>query len=180
MPTRTYSISELTRVFGLTHSTLRYYDRIGLLKPSGRFDSGERSYSEEDYQRLEQIWQFREAGLKLKEICGLLSAAETPGVQLLDKWLHEISASIVDLKNQQRILAAMRSRMASRSSIPVDPQLWVEMLEAAGSGPRTRKRWHCEFERRDPEAHGKYLLSLGISWEEVAKIRRWSQDGNES
>jgi MerR family transcriptional regulator, thiopeptide resistance regulator len=32
-------------------------------------------------------------------------------------------------------------------------------------------RWHTEFERRAPEAHHEFLLSLGIPPDEVAKIR---------
>jgi hypothetical protein len=58
---------------------------------------------------------------------------------------------------------------------PVDKELWVEMLQAAGMNQKARKRWHTEFERRAPEAHNEFLLSLGISCEEVAKIRRWSR-----
>ena len=61
------------------------------------------------------------------------------------------------------------------SSAPVDVELWVEMLEAAGMGPRARKRWHTEFERRAPEAHNELLLSLGIPRAEVDRIRRWSR-----
>ena len=95
---------------------------------------------------------------------------------MLDKRMRETAATIVDLKRQQRALAAMLSRIASGSaSPPVDVNLWVEMLKTAGMGPRARKRWHSEFERRAPEAHNEFLLSLGIPFEEVARIRRWSR-----
>jgi MerR family transcriptional regulator, thiopeptide resistance regulator len=172
----TYSISKLARAFGLSRSTLLYYHRIGLLEPSGRTHSGYRWYSEREFGRLERICHFRKAGLTLKEIRGVLSSGGTPGIKVLNKRLHETAASIVDLKNQQRILAAMRSRVASGSpSAPVDKELWVEMLEAAGMEQKDRKRWHAEFERRAPEGHNEFLLSLGISPDEVAEIRRWSR-----
>jgi DNA-binding transcriptional MerR regulator len=45
---KTYSISKLARAFGLSRSTLLYYDRIGLLAASGRTGSGYRCYSEKD------------------------------------------------------------------------------------------------------------------------------------
>src|SRR5262245_50850229 len=175
-PMKTYSISKLARAFGLSRSTLLYYDRIGLLAPSGRTGSGYRSYSQKDYRRLERICQFREAGLTLKDIRGVLSSGGKPGARLLDKRMRETAATIVDLKNQQRILAKMFGRIASRkNSAPVDVDLWVEMLEAAGMDEGARKRWHTEFERRAPEAHDEFLLSLGIPRHEVAKIRRWSR-----
>ncbi|HVV70452.1 MAG TPA: MerR family transcriptional regulator [Verrucomicrobiae bacterium] len=173
---KTYSISKLARAAGLSRSTLLYYDRLDLLKPSGRTGSGYRSYSEQDRRRLERICYFRVAGLTLKDIRSVLSSGGKPGVRLLDKRLQETVANIVDLKNQQRVLAGMLSRIASgRTSPPVDVDLWVDMLEAAGMDPPARKRWHAEFERRAPEGHNEFLLSLGIPSEEVARIRRWSR-----
>ena len=175
-PMKTYSISKLARAFGLSRSTLLYYDRIGLLEPSGRTGSGYRYYSEKDYRRLERIRHFREAGLTLKDIRAVLSSGGKPGVKLLDKRMRETAANIVDLKNQQRLLAGMLNRIASGNSLsPVDKELWVEMLQAAGMNQKARKRWHTEFERRAPEAHNEFLLSLGIPREEVAMIRRWSR-----
>ncbi len=173
---KTFSISKLAREFGRSRSTLLYYDRIGLLTPSGRTGSGYRCYSEKDYRRLERICQFREAGLTLKEIRSVLLSGGKPGVQLLDQRMRQTAAHIVDLKNQQRILAGMLSRIASGTTLaPVDVDLWVEMLEAAGMDEKARKRWHTEFEKRAPQAHNEFLLSLGIPSPEVARIRRWSR-----
>jgi DNA-binding transcriptional MerR regulator len=175
-PMKTYSISKLARAFLLSRSTLLYYDRIGLLAPSGRTGSGYRYYSQKDYRRLERICYFREAGLTLKDIHRVLASGGKPGVKLLDQRMQETAATIVDLKNQQRVLAEMLSRIASgNSQPPVDVELWVEMLEAAGVDQKARKRWHAEFERRAPAAHNEFLLSLGIPREEVAKIKRWSR-----
>lgn len=173
---KTYSISRLARAFGLSRSTLLYYDRIGVLEPSGRTGSGYRCYSKSDYRRLERICQFREAGLTLKEIRGVLSSGGKPGAKLLNRRMRETVANIVDLKNQQRVLARLLSRIATGStSGPVDADLWVDMLEAAGMDEKARERWHAEFERRAPQAHDEFLLSLGFPREQVAKLRRWSR-----
>lgn len=40
-----YHISQLAQQFGLSRSTLLYYDRIGLLSPSARSEAGYRQYS---------------------------------------------------------------------------------------------------------------------------------------
>lgn len=58
----------LARRVGLSRSTLLYYDRIGLLRPSRRTLSRYRQYSEKDVQRLEQICTLRKTGLRLKDI----------------------------------------------------------------------------------------------------------------
>jgi DNA-binding transcriptional MerR regulator len=172
----TYSISKIARAFELSRSTLLYYHRIGILEPSGRTGAGYRYYTEKDHRRLERICHFRQAGLTLKDIHGVLLSGGKPGVKLLEERIRETATAIVDLKNQQRVLAGMLGKIVSGSSSgPVDKKLWVEMLQAAGMDKRGRKRWHTEFERRAPEAHNEFLLSLGIPHEEVAEIRCWSR-----
>ena len=49
------SIQQLTRETGVTVRTLRYYDQIDLLNPSGKTEGGHRLYSEADVIRLQQI-----------------------------------------------------------------------------------------------------------------------------
>jgi len=173
---KTYSISTLAQTFGLSRSTLLYYDRLGLLPPSGRTGAGFRSYTDKDQRRLERICHFREAGLTLKEIRAVLSSGGKPGAKLLEKRMREAAGSILDLRNQQRLLAGMLRRIASGRLLPtVDKKLWVEMLRAAGMDQNAMERWHTEFEQRAPESHHEFLLSLGIPPEEVARIRRWSR-----
>jgi MerR family transcriptional regulator, thiopeptide resistance regulator len=111
--------------------------------------------------------------LALKDIRGILQPGGKPGVKVLEKQMRETAATIVNLKNQQRLLAGMLSRIA-KPAAPLDVHLWVEMLEAAGMDQKARKRWHTEFECRAPEAHNEFLLSLGISADDVARIRHWS------
>src|SRR5216117_1955078 len=70
---KTYSISKIGRACGLSRSTLLYYDRLRLLRPSGRTGSGYRYYTDADVEQLQRIRHFREAGLTLKEIRDVLS-----------------------------------------------------------------------------------------------------------
>jgi hypothetical protein len=61
-------------------------------------------------------------------------------------------------------------------SVPslVDKDLWVEMLRDAEMDDNAMIRWHAEFERRAPEAHHAFLLSLSIVEKQVLLIRKWS------
>lgn len=174
---KTYSISTLGRAFGLSRSTLLYYDRLGLLPPSGRTGSGYRVYTDADYRRLARICHFREAGLTLKEIRSVLLSGGKPGAKLLENRMRETAENIQSLKAQQRLLAGLLSRIASGRLPPtVNKALWIEMLRAAGMDQSAMKKWHTEFERRAPEAHHEFLLSLGIPLDEVAKIRGYSRE----
>lgn len=173
-----YSISQIARACGLSRSTLLYYDRIGLLRPSGRSGSGYRLYSEKDLRCLERIGHFREAGLGLKAIRSVLRSGGRPGTKLLEQQMQETAESIVHLKNQQRLLAGMLGKIASGKRPPcVDKQMWIEMLKAAGMDQAAMHRWHAEFEDRSPDGHQEFLLSLGIPEDEVARIRHFSREG---
>ena len=61
-------INEAARLAGVSERTLRYYDRIGLLRPSGMTESGYRLYDEDALRRLQQILFFRELGFPLAQI----------------------------------------------------------------------------------------------------------------
>lgn len=172
---KTFSISQFARQFGLSRSALLYYDRIGLLPPSGRLGSGYRFYTARDQRRLKRIRELREAGLTLVEIRTCLAAGGRPHAGLLQRRISETSEAMIDLKNRQRLLAAMLSPVGSPGGWrAVDKQMWMEMLQAAGMGDGGMARWHAEFEQRAPEAHREFLLSLGIPEREVGRIREWS------
>lgn len=172
---KTYTISRLARSFGLSRSTLLYYDRIGILSASGRTASGYRCYSESDRVRLERICDYRRAGLPLADIRTILESCGEPRAGLIERRLREIGAQILDLKAKQRLLASMLKGISTGGCPPmVDKKMWVEMLRAAGLDQRAMDCWHAEFESRAPEAHHEFLLSLGIPEKEALEIREWS------
>jgi DNA-binding transcriptional MerR regulator len=67
-PDRTFHVSEVARVAGVSVRTLHYYEEIGLLVPAARTDAGYRVYSRENLLRLQQILIQRELGLSLEEV----------------------------------------------------------------------------------------------------------------
>ncbi|MFD9811728.1 MerR family transcriptional regulator [Streptomyces sp. NPDC059080] len=70
----TWSIAEVARMSGVTSRTLRHYDGIGLLHPSGTGSNGHRRYGEPELLRLQQILLMRELGLSLREIRAVLDS----------------------------------------------------------------------------------------------------------
>ena len=59
-------ISEVSERYEITPDTLRYYERIGLLPPVNRNESGIRDYSEIDLIRVNFIKCMRNAGLPVE------------------------------------------------------------------------------------------------------------------
>ena len=172
-----FRITELARQFGLSRSTLLYYDQIGLLAPSGRSEAGYRLYSPDDRDRLATICSFRQAGLTIEDIRRILTREEDADGAILQRRMRELGEEIRTLQTQQHLLGKML-QVRSLGELPgtVDKQAWIEMLRAAGMDEAAMKKWHAAFERRAPEAHHQFLLSLGISQAEALVIRKRSAE----
>lgn len=69
-------IGEVARRTGLTVRTLRHYDDLGLLVPSGRSSGDYRLYSDADLRRLLAIQHLKSIGLSLDEVA---RALDDPG-----------------------------------------------------------------------------------------------------
>jgi DNA-binding transcriptional MerR regulator len=64
------TISEVSRLFGVSTRTLRYYEQIGLLAPTRREDFSYRSYDEGAVLRLRQIIILRKLRIPLRQSPG--------------------------------------------------------------------------------------------------------------
>lgn len=172
-----YTIGQLAKEFGLSRSTLLYYDSIGLFSPTGRSDSNYRMYTEGDQDRLEQICTFRRTGLPLSEIGKILKKRRKRSVlPILEKRLDALNKEIRALRSQQHFIVQLLKNDRAVSRIRVmDKESWIKLLQASGLDEEARNRWHSEFERLAPDAHRDFLESLGIPAREVALIRKYSK-----
>jgi DNA-binding transcriptional MerR regulator len=173
-----YTIGRLARKYGLSRSTLLYYDSIGLLKPSGHSQSGYRVYSEQDAKRLEQICVYRRAGLPLADINQVLESPDSTLVATLEKRLEELNEDMERLRRQQHFIVELLKNHDVVAQITVlNKETWVSLLAASGFSEADMMRWHVEFERLAPEKHLRFLRFLCIPDEEIAMIREWSAAG---
>lgn len=67
-------VSQAAKLSGVSTKTLRYYDKIGLLRPKDVSESGYRLYGQAELARLREILLLRELDFPLKEIAALLDA----------------------------------------------------------------------------------------------------------
>ena len=170
------TIGQLARRFGLSRSTLLYYDSIGLLSPSERSRANYRLYSAEDVRRMELIDVYRQAGIPLADIARVLSSDRGTLAETLETRLRGLNQEIVKLRRQQQmIVGLMQNNLALRETRSLDKERWVAILQASGMNERDMQRWHIEFERLSPQAHQDFLESLGIEENEIDRIRDWSR-----
>lgn len=79
------TVNEVSRLTGVSIRTLQYYDKIGLLKPARRTESGYRLYDDMALERLQQILLFKELEFPLKEIREILSRPDFDREQALNQ-----------------------------------------------------------------------------------------------
>lgn len=72
-----YTIGEVARMMNIAPSTLRYYEKERLLTLSSRTESGQRTYSDGDLERLSVIEYLKFCGLPLKEIRAFLPLVQS-------------------------------------------------------------------------------------------------------
>lgn len=102
-------ISDAAELVGLPASTIRYYERRGLL-PGVRRKAGQREFTGPDLQRLAFIQLARQAGFTLTEIRALLSGLHE-GKRASPAWRQsaarkraELADSIARARVMQRVL----------------------------------------------------------------------------
>ena len=173
---KTYSISQLARSFGLSRSTLLYYDRIGLLHAADRTAAGYRKYAQADLARLERICLLRRTGMPISDVRRLLTSTTKPSVHILERRLQEMDEEINEIHTRQQLTLSMLKKLkGGKTPSVLDKATWVRMLRSAGMDEQAMARWHAEFEATTPKAHHAFLLSLGIPEAEALRIRQWAR-----
>lgn len=105
-----YTIGQLARAVEVPTSTVRYYERIGLLRPSGRTTGNYRLYGEEALERLRFIRAAQATGFTLEDITALLNlrdgtTAICQAVQtLIEERLSDVEKRMADLRHVQSVL----------------------------------------------------------------------------
>lgn len=61
-------IAEVSKKFDLNSTTLRYYEKIGLMDPVEKDESGHRNYQEKDLRRINFIKCMRTSGMSIENI----------------------------------------------------------------------------------------------------------------
>lgn len=135
---------------GVTVRTVRYYDRIGLLRPSGRSEAGQRWYTERDYARLQHILTLKLIGLSLEEIQQVLAAdvdSETMGV-LLERQKRALKEQAAHLMQVAGMIEAAQE--ALQSSETIDLETIIQLIKAVNMS--TQVNWLDQFMTAEQQA----------------------------
>ena len=122
MPGSLLSIGELAERTGVATTALRYYDDLGLVRPTARA-SGQRRYAESAVGDVGVILFLREVGFSLAEIGALVRGGER------GSWQPMLEEKLVELAEQQRRLEVAREALEHARHCPAGepvrcPRFW--------------------------------------------------------
>lgn len=98
-----YTIGQVSKMFDLSISTLRYYDKEGLLPFVERSNSGIRMFSDKDYEWLKIIECLKKSGLSIKEIRSYIDMTKR-GDDSLEERLQLFEERKKDVERQMKEL----------------------------------------------------------------------------
>lgn len=98
-----YTTGKFAKMANVTERTIRYYDKIGLLKPSTISEKGYRYYTKEDFFKLQKILCLRNLGFSIDEIFPLVANEENLK-DSLELQVSLIEKRIVHLQSLQEAL----------------------------------------------------------------------------
>ena len=92
-------IAEVSEQYEISSDTLRYYERIGLLPPVNRSESGIRDYNELDLRRVDFVKCMRSAGLP---------------IEVLIQYMDLVQQGDQTIEARKEILVEQRDLLAAR------------------------------------------------------------------
>jgi DNA-binding transcriptional MerR regulator len=94
-----YTVKQLAKLSGVSVRALHFYDEIGLLKPAYYGGNKYRYYEEEQLLLLQQILFFRELGVPLADIQGIITSDDFNKLDALTSHRHTLEKSLEQTKN---------------------------------------------------------------------------------
>ena len=164
--------------FGISRTALLYYDKLGLVSPTARDANGYRLYSDEDQQRLRQVLLYRDVGVPLEQMPGLLAKQDDAVHGILFGRLCALNEELAAIKAKQLALIGIIGDYLKRSETP-DEDTLTRLLASAGLDRDQAHSLHLGLEQSSPEAHVRFLLALGFGADEIAQIRAHFSQGKD-
>ena len=126
-------IGEAARLAGLNPKTIRFYEEIGLIAPTGRTTSGYRLFDDEAVSRLGFIKKAQALGFTLTEI-GEILALRDGGAMPCDHVEVEVNRKVAAI--EERIAELTRLKASLETLL----ERWKE-AEASGAAVCPRIEW---------------------------------------
>ena len=134
------TIAEVSRRYGLSADTLRYYERIGLIPPVPRGKGGIRDYGEESCQWIELMKCMRAAGVQ---------------IEALIEYVRLFQLGDETLEARKNLLIAQRERLhAKMDDMRASLQRLDEKIDRYEQGVMVKERQLRQYQQEKKAGEG--------------------------
>ena len=148
-----YTVGEMAKKLDVPASTLRYYDKEGLLPFVERSSGGIRMFQEKDYEWLKVISCLKKAGMSLKDIREYINLAMQGDdtiderLALFEKQRKNLEAQMAELQHTMDVLnfKCWYYETAKKAGTTLVPQC-MEAEEIPEEFQKIREELHCKPE----------------------------------
>ena len=116
-----YKTGEFAKLANVTERTLRYYDKIGLLKPSSILSNGYRQYTDSDLLKLQKILSLKHLGFSIEEIFPIVLEDQN----LKESFKMQINLIDSRIKHMTAIKDSMESIISTINDKNID---WTKII----------------------------------------------------
>lgn len=120
-----YSTGQFAKLANVTERTIRYYDKIGLLKPSFVMENGYRRYTQSDLLKLQKILSLKHMGFSLEEIYPMVSKEQN----IKESFSMQIDLLDSQIKHLQVIRDSMESFVQNVDEKNIDWNQIISLLQ---------------------------------------------------
>lgn len=169
------TVKEVSQLAGISIRTLRYYDEVGLLKPTQVSEAGYRLYDDKALERLQEIMFFKEMEIPLEQIKQIvedptLDRQEVLLLQkaILEKKRNRLNGLIELIEDVSRGVNTMSfeafseediSRIVEHTLSHIKPELLQQFTEKYGGLEAIREEMSREL--KDPETEAQLIKLYG-------------------
>lgn len=122
---KNYSTGQFAKLANVTERTIRYYDKIGLLKPSFVMENGYRRYTQSDLLKLQKILSLKHMGFSLDEIYPMVSKEQN----IKESFSMQIDLLDSQIKHLQVIKDSMENFVQNVDERNIDWNQIISLLQ---------------------------------------------------
>ncbi|MDB7947534.1 MerR family transcriptional regulator [Faecalitalea cylindroides] len=124
-----YKTGEFAKLANVTERTLRYYDKIGLLKPSFILSNGYRQYTDSDLLKLQKILSLKYLGFSIEEIFPIMLEDQN----LIQSFKMQIDLIDSRIKSMTNIKDSMESIISTINDKNIDWSKIISLIKMSSN-----------------------------------------------
>ncbi|MGH0543206.1 MerR family transcriptional regulator [Bacillus cereus] len=175
-------INKVGELTGVTVRTLRYYDKIGLLKPASKTEGGHRLYTNEEIKKLQQVQFLKKFGFPLQEIKHMLDFNKW---DWSDSLKSQLSYVINEQENLKKIELSLREMINGIAIEGEESWIAIQKIMQLSSKDKEIQQYYREsvFKEKEIQLLSKVPkmasdCSNSLEWIAlIGQLKRYMKDG---